>query len=160
LLAAICLCGCSSTRVVNVTAAPGELKELNDAAAGKQSRIVLADGTTLMGSDLSMGPRETSWLQMGDESDRSTVATRELRTIRVARDSRAALQGGLLGALGGAVLGVTLDTYSVTAPTVSDGSGESSEDWMGTAVGAAVGALIGAMVGWLIGCEDVFVLRH
>ena len=108
LVAALALTGCVHTRTVH----PGDQADpsfvrINRLGARKTATVLLADGRAFKARSLQMARDSTSWFYAGtDQFDH--IATDEIHEVRFVRRGRGALEGFMLGLVGGAATGAAL----------------------------------------------------
>ena len=135
-----------------------EAESINRAAGGRHSLIELADGHTVAGTRVRVGPDSVSWTEPRTGIQRREPL-REVAAITVLRRGQGAVRGLLLGALAGAVAGYALERATDTGPEsqrcgtdadlcLSRGDAAALAGGLGGIFGAALGAPAGALWGY------------
>jgi len=81
---------------------------MNDALAGRNASIELAQGERILGEDVRVGALSTTWFHRGGDVAPMSVPTSSVRSITVTGRVRPAILGGVIGLVTGAVAGGAL----------------------------------------------------
>jgi hypothetical protein len=153
----MCACGCSRVHQVDPTADSGSLDKLNGSFRGKVVTIELRDGREAVGDGVHVGSDTTFWYAPPSVTDRTSVATSDVKRIRFREPLREAARWGKLGLVGGAVVGAL--SGALAAASVESKAKYTPVVVGGSIVGAAAVGAAAALTAFLISPEEIFEFR-
>lgn len=147
----IILLGCAHTHRINQKSRAEYYDQINQAADGKEGRIILVSGETFRAGKFRVASDSTSWINIGTWK-KQTVPTSLVNTIEVKNPTQGAVEGCLITSLASGLI-FPVVYFSIYG----------FEDQVGNLTpfsGFGVGAFIGSLAGMIITHQDKFIINN